>query len=236
MKTLKNWDNNNWLSSKEYLLNFHNYLRKEINFEKKTKILDIGCGRANIISFLQKKYKFDQKPIGLDIVKSKDIKKNILFIKKNAIKFLSKSKLKFNLILIKQTIHFFNKKEIKRLLHLMKKSLYQKGKIIVLTLNINNNQIPCFKKMKTELLKSLNKDKSIVKLIKKDFKKYKMNKFKFNVSISKRIYLRMIKERFISCLLNLTDKEVKKGLLEIQSNYKNKIKFDDTLEGIIFKN
>ena len=34
------------------------------------QILDIGCGRANIISALQKKYNFNKKPIGIDVVKN----------------------------------------------------------------------------------------------------------------------------------------------------------------------
>ena len=44
---------------------------------KNSKILDIGCGRANIISALQKKYKFRNKPIGIDVVANKDVKKSI---------------------------------------------------------------------------------------------------------------------------------------------------------------
>ena len=46
--------------------------------------MDIGCGRANIISALQQRYKFRNKPIGIDIVGNKGVKKNIIF--KNKIK------------------------------------------------------------------------------------------------------------------------------------------------------
>ena len=81
MKKLKNWDNQTWLSSKNYIFQFNEFLKKRVRFNKNSKILDIGCGRANIISGLQKRYKFREKPIGLDIVKNKEIKK-ILFLKK----------------------------------------------------------------------------------------------------------------------------------------------------------
>ena len=81
MKKLKNWDNQTWLSSKNYINQFNEFLNKRVRFNKNTKILDIGCGRANIISALQKRYKFKVKPIGLDIVKNKEIKKNIIFKK-----------------------------------------------------------------------------------------------------------------------------------------------------------
>jgi hypothetical protein len=46
----------------------------------------------------------------------------------------------------------------------------------------------------------------------------------------------MIGERFISCLLNLSKKDIEKGLLEIQIKYKKKIKFDDTLKSLIYQN
>ena len=78
MKQLKNWDNKTWLSSNRYILSFCKFLKKKIRINKKTSILDIGCGRANIISFLQEKYKFQNKPIGIDIVKNKNTRKNII--------------------------------------------------------------------------------------------------------------------------------------------------------------
>ena len=77
MKKLKNWDNKTWLSSKSYISQFNRFLKTKINLNKNSRILDIGCGRANIISALQKKYKFKNKPIGIDVVANKDVK-NIL--------------------------------------------------------------------------------------------------------------------------------------------------------------
>ena len=109
MEPLKNWDNKTWLSSNKYIFNLHKFLKKKVRFNRNLKILDVGCGRANIISFLHKKYKFKNKPVGIDIIKHKDLKKNIIFKKLDAIKYLKEGK-KFDLILIKQTIHFFSKK------------------------------------------------------------------------------------------------------------------------------
>ena len=54
MKRLRNWDNKTWLSSKKYISAFNFFLKKKVKLNKNTKILDIGCGRANIISSLQK--------------------------------------------------------------------------------------------------------------------------------------------------------------------------------------
>ena len=81
MKRLRNWDNKTWLSSKKYITSFNTFLKSKINFNKDLQILDIGCGRANIISALQKRYKFKRKAIGIDIMKNNNIKK-ILFLTK----------------------------------------------------------------------------------------------------------------------------------------------------------
>mgnify|MGYP001404615788 CR=1 FL=1 len=234
MKPLKNWDNSTWLSSERYISNFHKFLKLKFKFNKNSKILDIGCGRANIISFLQKKYKFKNKATGIDIVKNKDIKKNIFFKKSDAINYL-KRKEKFDLIIIKQTIHFFTKTKLNHLLNLVKKSLNPKGKILIFSLKTKNNKIPCFKKMRKNLEKSLKRDEALFKIIKKNLKEISYTNFDFKVNISKQKYVRMIRERYISCLLNMSNKEIKFGISEIKSKYKNQIKFTDTLKCISYR-
>jgi len=235
MRQLKNWDNKTWLSSSKYILSFANFLKKKNRINKNSKILDLGCGRAFIISHLHKKIKFDIKPIGIDVVKNKNIKKNVTFLKLNAIKYLKNTNQLFDLILIKQTIHFFSKKQIKELLNLAKRKLNTKGQILIFSLKLNNNQIPCFKKMKFELLKSKKKEEEIMKIVKLTLKKYKIEKYNFKVNITKFKYIKMIKDRYMSCLLNISENEIKKGINEIKSNYKNQIKFTDTLNCINYK-
>ena len=234
MKRLINWDNKTWLSSKKYIFAFNLFLSSKIKLNKKTKILDIGCGRANIISYLQKKYKFNSKPIGIDIVKNKDIKKNIQFRKADAILYLKKKE-NYDLILIKQSIHFFSKTQINSLLNLIKKRLHPRGKLLIFSLNTKSNKIPCFKLMKEKLKESLKKDKILLKIVKKNLKKTTENKFSFKVKITKLKYIYMINSKYISCLLNMSDKELKKGIGEIQSKYKNQIEFTDTLKCISFR-
>ena len=234
MKKLKNWDNKTWLSSNDYIRSYCKFLLSKTKINENTKILDIGCGRANIISALQKKYKFKNKPIGIDVVANKDVKKNIVFKKIEALKYLKKQE-KYDLILIKQTIHFFTKTKLNRLLNLAKKSLNPRGKLLIFSLKTKNNKIPCFKKMRKNLEKSLKRDEVLFKIIKKNLKEISYTNFKFNVSISKQKYVRMIKERYISCLLNMNNKEINLGISEIKSNYKNQIKFTDTLKCISYR-
>ena len=232
MKQLKNWDNKTWLSSNKYILSFDKFLKTKIKINKKTTILDIGCGRANIISFLQKKYKFQNKPIGIDIVKSKSTKKNIIFKKIEAIKYLKKTDKKFDLILIKQTVHFFSESKLVTLLNLAKKNLNSKGILLIFSLKTENNKIPCFKIMRQRLDKSLKRDRSLLKVIRKNIKE---TNFNFKVNISKQKYISMIQNRYISCLLNISKKELSWGIDEIKLNFKNQIKFTDTLKCISFR-
>ena len=234
MKKLKNWDNKTWLSSKSYIFHFNKFLKTKIKLNKNSKILDIGCGRANIISALQKKYKFKSKPIGIDVVANKDVKKNIIFKKIDALKYLKKKE-KYDLILIKQTIHFFSKTNLNRLLNLAQKSLNPKGKILIFSLKTKNNKIPCFKKMRKNLEKSLKRDENLFRIIKKNLKEISYTNFNFKVNISKQKYVRMIRERYISCLLNMSNEEIKFGISEIKFKYKNQIKFTDTLKCISFR-
>ena len=235
MKKLKNWDNQTWLSSKNYIHQFNKFLSKRARFNKNTKILDIGCGRANIISALQKSYKFKVKPIGLDIVKNNGIRKNISFKKIDGFDYLKRKNEKYDLILLKQTIHFFSPSKLKALLDIAKKRLEKGGKMLIFSLKTTNNKIPCFKKMKQKLDGSLKRDEKLFKIIKKKLKKTNEYYFNFKVNISKQKYLKMVKSRYISCLLDLNNNEISKGVSELRSKYKNQIKFTDTLKCISYK-
>ena len=235
MKKLKNWDNKTWLSSKIYIFQFNKLLKTKINLNKNSKILDIGCGRANIISALHKRYKFKNKPTGIDIVANKDVKKNIIFKKVDAIKYLKKQD-KYDLILIKQTIHFFSKTNLNNLLNFAKKSLNPKGKLLIFSLKTKNNKIPCFKKMQIELQKSLKRDELLFRVIRKNLKKTKESFFNYKVRIPTKKYLRMIRSRYISCLLNMNNKDLADGIEELKFKNSNKINFTDTLKCISFKN
>ena len=228
LTVIKNWDNKTWLSSYSYIKSFNKFLTKKVKLNSKSKILDIGCGRGKILGTLSSKLRLEKKPLGIDIKNHKDKDKRIKFKKINATDFFSKNKNKFDLILIKQTIHLLNMNEIKKLLILLKKNLSQNGKILIFTLDTNKNELPTFELMKTKLIKSLERDKKILKLITKLYT-YKKSKFIYKVNIKKKKYLRMIRNRYMSTLLSLTVEELQKGINEIDSQYKDNIKFYDKL-------
>ena len=235
MHKIKNWDNKNWLSSIKYINLFNKFLTQQKNLNKYSKILDIGCGRGRIIGNLALKLRLKTQPIGIDVNNHQDKSKKMNFKKVDAISFFKKNKKKFDIILIKQSIHFIDIKDIKSLLISCTNCLNPKGKILIFFLENDKNGIPTFNLMNKKLLKSLKKDQSIIKMILQFNKDTIIKKFTFRVCIQKKKYFEMIKKRYISILLNLTNKEILIGINELNLKYGNKLKFYDTLKCMILK-
>ena len=229
MKSLKNWDNETWLSSKKYIYSFNNFVLKQKKINKYSKILDIGCGRGKIIGDLFKRLKLINKPIGLDIENHRDKSKKIIFKKIDGLSFISKTKKTFDLILIKQTIHLLKNNQIKKLISICKSKLNPNGKILILSLDPENNEIPSFSLMNSKLQKSFKRDKKILELISKIYPKIITKYFVFDVKILRNKYTQMIKNRYISTLLNLTNKQIVDGIKEINTTFKKEVKFKDRL-------
>ena len=236
IRELKNWDNKTWLSSSAYINSFNTFLLKKKKINKNSQILDIGCGRGKIFGVLSRKVKLLNKPIGIDPVDHKDVDKSIDFRNEDIFKFFKTNQIKFDLIMIKQTLHFFNKNKRSKLIKVCKNNLKKNGVLIILSLNTLNNEIPCFKVMKQKLNKGLERDSTIIKSTCKILKNYNIDKFIFKVSITKSKYIQMLRQRYISCLVNLNQDQLNKGINEIKEIYSNKILFNDILICIKYKN
>ena len=236
MNELKNWDNKTWLSSSAYINSFNTFLLKKKKLNKNSQILDIGCGRGKLFGALSRKLKLTNKPIGIDPVIHKDVDKSTDFRSENIFKFFKSSQNKFDLIMIKQTLHFFNKEKRLKLIKACKNNLNKNGVLFVFSLNTLNNEIPCFRLMKQKLNRGLKRDSRMLKSACKILKDNKIDKFTFKVSITKNKYIQMLKQRYISCLVNLNKDQIRKGIKEIKDTYPNKMIFEDVLICIKYKN
>ena len=236
MNSLKNWDNKTWLSSQKYITSFNSFILKQVKLNRNSRILDIGCGRGKILANLSNRLRLLNKPIGLDIENHKDKSKKIIFKKIDALSYVLKTKITFDLILIKQTIHLLKKKQAIKLLSICKNKLKPNGKIIILSLDPKKNEIPTFQLMNKKLNISLKKDEKLFNLILKNQDKIIIKKFVFHVQVLKTKYLQMIKNRYISTLLNLSNKQINNGINEIQKNYGKVLKFKDRLICFVIKN
>jgi len=89
--------------------------------------------------------------------------------------------------------------------------------------------------MNKKLNISLKKDEKLFNLILKNQNKFVIKKFTFDVKILKTKYLQMIKKRYISTLLNFSNKQINEGLNEIKKDYGKVLKFKDRLIAFIIK-
>ena len=233
--SIKNWDNKTWLSSLSYIRSFNKFLIKNAKINQTTKIIDVGCGRGKILGHLVNRLKLKNKPLGIDLENHKDRNKSFNFKKIDALKYFKKNRNTFDLILIKQTIHLFKITKIKKLLKLCKSKLNQDGKIIIITLDPYYNEIPTFSLMARQLKISLERDKKIVKLISRLYSARTTKKFSFSVIVSKKKYIEMIKNRYISILLQFSSKEILQGISELNFKFKKVIKFKDKLRCLVIK-
>jgi len=235
MNELKNWDNKTWLSSSAYISSFNSFLLKKKKLNKSSRILDIGCGRGKIFGYLSRKLKLTNKPIGIDPVTHNDVDKSIDFINEDVFEFFKKNQNKFDLIMIKQTLHFFNKEKRLKLIKACKNNLNKNGVLFVFSLNTLNNEIPCFRLMKQKLNRGLERDSRMLKSACKILKDNKIDKFTFKVLITKDKYTQMLKQKYISCLVNLSKTQIINGINEIKDAYPNNILFEDILICIKYK-
>ena len=233
MPQLKNWDNKTWLSSKDYVDSFVKFLIKNKKLNKDSNILDIGCGRGKILGKLKTKVKLKNKPIGIDPVNHRDKAQNIIFKRIDAFKFFKANTIQFDLIIIKQTIHFFPLKDIPRLIRYCQNALNNNGKLMIFSINEKRTQIPTFSKMKKKLNQSLKKDFLIKRKILRNNKYIKNKIFDFHVNIKKSSYLNMIKQKYISILLDFNKEELDNGMNEIYLKYPKILKFIDSLNCLI---
>jgi cyclopropane fatty-acyl-phospholipid synthase-like methyltransferase len=229
---LKNWDNNTWLSSSAYINSFNTFLLKKKKLNKKSKILDIGCGRGKIFGVLSRKLKLTNKPIGIDPVIHKDVDKSIDFRSEDIFKFFKSNQKKFDLIMIKQTLHFFNNNKRTKLIKICKNNLKKNGALIIFSLITEKNEIPCFKLMKQKLNRGLERDSRMLSTTSKLLIDYQVDIFKFKVSMTKVKYIKMLKQKYISCLVNLNKDQINTGINEIKKLFNKKINFIDKLISI----
>ena len=204
--------------------------KKKLN--KNSQILDIGCGRGKIFGVLSRKLKLINKPIGIDPVVHKDVDRVIDFKNEDVFKFFKSNQIKFDLIMIKQTLHFFNKNKRSRLIKICKNNLKQNGMLIIFSLNTLNNKIPCFKLMKQKLNRGLDRDARMLTTTSKLLINYQIDIFKFKVSMTKDKYIKMLKQRYISCLVNLDKNQINNGIQEIKRLFSKKFNFIDKLISI----
>ena len=229
-----NWDKESWLSSKKYFEDLTDILIRILKLNAKSTILDAGCGRAHLLDHISTKIEFDQFLTGVEPVfhKQKNNKK-VKINNSNIQNFLSKNKKKYDFIIFKQVMHLIPLIERKELYKLIKSSLSYQGKLVIIQMDKKQN-FPTFPIMSQRLDESINKHEEIIKELNLNFYNIKKAKFLFKVEIKKDDYLKMIENKFISILSDLSNYEIEQGCSYIKHHYPSDIIFNDVLNIYIF--
>ena len=229
-----NWDRSSWLSSKEYFAKLSNQLIKSLDLHEEIKILDVGCGRGYLLRSLANKANLINIPLGVEPVKHEGpIPHHIKIINSSINSFLDNNNIKFDLVILKQVLHLLNQNEREYFYYKVKKHLYDNAKIVFIHMN-DQTEIPQFPIMKNRLKKSLNSHQYLSEELIKNFKLLKIDNFNYNVNISSKEYLEMIRNRYISVILDLNEEEIEKGIEFIKKHYPNQLSFKDTLTIQVF--
>jgi cyclopropane fatty-acyl-phospholipid synthase-like methyltransferase len=229
-----NWDRSSWLSSKEYFAKLSNQLIKSLDLHEEIKILDVGCGRGYLLRSLANKANLINIPFGVEPVKHEGpIPHHIKIINSSINSFLDNNNIKFDVVILKQVLHLLNQNEREYFYYKVKKHLYDNAKIVFIHMN-DQTEIPQFPIMKNRLKKSLNSHQYLSEELIKNFKLLKIDNFNYNVNISSKEYLEMIRNKYISVILDLNEEEIEKGIEFIKKNYPNQLSFKDTLTIQVF--
>ena len=97
--------------------------------------------------------------------------------------------------------------------------------LVIFSLVTENNEIPCFKLMKQKLNRGLERDSKMLTTTTKLLIDYQSDIFKFKVSMTKDKYIKMLQQRYISCLVNLNKGQISNGIKEIKKLFSKKINF-----------
>ena len=229
-----NWDRSYWLSSKEYFAKLSNQLIKSLDLHEEIKILDVGCGRGYLLRSLANKANLINIPFGVEPVKHEGpIPHHIKIINSSINSFLDNNNIKFDVVILKQVLHLLNQNEREYFYYKVKKHLYDNAKIVFIHMN-DQTEIPQFPIMKKELKESINSHQYLSEELIKNFRLYKIENFDYNVNISSNEYLEMIRNKYISVILDLNEEEIEKGIEFIKKHYPNQLSFKDTLTIQVF--
>ena len=229
-----NWDRSSWLSSKEYFAKLSNQLIKSLDLHEEIKILDVGCGRGYLLRSLANKANLINIPFGVEPVKHEGpIPHHIKIINSSINSFLDNNNIKFDVVILKQVLHLLNQNEREYFYYKVKKHLNDNAKIVFIHMN-DQTEIPQFPIMKHRLKKSLNSHQYLLDELIKNFKLLKIDNFNYDVNISSKEYLEMIRNKYISVILDLNEEEIEKGIEFIKKHYPNQLSFKDTLTIQVF--
>ena len=229
-----NWDRSSWLSSKEYFEELSNQLIEFIDITEEKKILDVGCGRGHLLENLALNANLTNQPVGVEPIKHDDfVPQNVKIFYSPINSFLNKNNSQFDLVILKQVLHLLTLGERKKFYHDIKNHINEGANIVFIHMN-EQTEIPLFPLMENKLQQSLKSHKLLFAELTQKFNLLNIFNFNYHVKISLEEYLEMISNRYMTVLLDLSKKQIERGIDFIKKNYPNQLVFQDTLTIKVF--
>ena len=223
----------NWFFDKNYIPTFIKEICEALEFQKlnyECNILDLGCGTGHYLQEViksQNNIKFKIPITGVDLSqKMIDIfnsKKEFQGHCKSADIFISSKRETYDRIISKEVIHHI--KDISNFAKNINNALTKDGKALIIT-RPKKTTIP-FSKSCHELFSKSQPDFShIKKELQKSMVSFVTKEISIPVKIKKEHFYQMIRNRFMSCFNELTDKKIDESINELNHFFSN----DDVIE------
>ncbi len=231
--TCPNWDLESWIASEAYIAYAANVLSECLQIKSESRILDIGCGRANITIKLATSNILKHPIEGIDIsetIHEAPTHSGVILFQTEALTYLkNKPDAHYDGIILKQVFHCIDTATRKPLLWEIRRCLKPNGRALVLMMPPEIT-IPMFTQGQDSFRQEQIHYQDVVALGQGCQMETQLTHFSFNVEIAKQHYFELLRQRFMSNLRNLSDGVIEAGIAELDNRYHEKVlKFEDRM-------
>lgn len=207
----------------EYSEDFINFsaekIIKYLNLNSKDLFVDLGCGTGIYTKKIRDLINFNKEIICVDTSSEmlKQIPQNQKFnpIKLDAIEF-SKLSYKYDKVLMQYMIHHIKNKD--ELVFNLYQKLNTNGQILIIRLGGKIDH-PLFVSAKERYETEYKTSDKLIQSMKNAGFKTNIETIDYQVVIEKEKYFKMIEKKYMSILSSFTDREIQKGIQEIEKKY-----------------
>ena len=220
-----------WTYSPAFIKFISEQIVQHLELKSHDIFLDLGCGTGLFTKEINSIVRFENPVICCDI--SADMlaqfpeNSHYHCVVMDAVNFSCQS-YEYNQILMKEMIHHLNVDEQEKLLENLFARLQLGGKFLLMLLP-PTIEYPLFETA-LRRYEDLQPDyKYLIKLFQKVGFKTSVDFIEYPLSIPKSKYIKMVNNRYMSLLSSFDDKEIQKGIFEIEQKYSNQaiLEFND---------
>ena len=243
LSSCPNWDKETWISERDYQNKAALWIIDFARLEKVHKIVDIGCGRGGIISSISNRIN-NSRPISAvdcsetigrhEIDRAED---NVEYIKCSGLPWLkSIPDCSVDRVILKQVIHCFSPTERNLVLQETHRILTHSGKGLIMIMP-PTAPFPLFGAAHNLFAESNVNYKDIILELGKIGFSVKSKVFEYDISLSRDKWMQMLRNRFMSSLVPMSDDEIEDGIAELDQQFgkDHTYCFKDQLIGILFE-